>query len=74
MINYTPREPNSEARQSSLTPQMIAALKATQERYKPSTQELAESAERRRQYERRKEAAARSEPLPGHTSYRNRGW
>ncbi|EGT5592856.1 hypothetical protein [Corynebacterium striatum] len=73
MTNCTPSEPNYEAHQSSLTPQMIAALKAAQERYKPSAQKLAESAERRRQYERRKEAAARSEPLPGHTSYRNRG-
>ncbi|MDK8670267.1 hypothetical protein [Corynebacterium sp. MSK195] len=73
MVDYTPSEPNPEARKSSLTPQMIAALKAAQERYKPSAQQLAENAERRRQYERRKEAAARSEPLPGHTSYRNRG-
>lgn len=73
MVNYTPHEHKPEPRHSSLTPQMIAALKAAQERYKPSAQELAENAERRRQYERRKEAAARSEPLPGHTSYRNRG-
>lgn len=72
MRNYTASEPNPNQWKSSLTPQAIADLKAAYERYKPSAQELAEHAERQRQYERRKEAAARSEPLPGNMSYRRR--
>ncbi len=69
--NGTTNVPDKNFR-SSLTPEMIADLKAAYERYKPSAQELAEHAERQRQYERRKEAAARSEPLPGHMSYQRR--
>lgn len=53
---------------SSLTPEMIADLKAAQEKYRPSAQAMEEANQRRRQYKRRKAAAARCEALPGYAS------
>lgn len=72
MNDYSPSP--AQTPHTSLTQRDIDLLKAAQERYRPCAQALEEAAERRRQLERRKEAIARSEPLPGHTSHNRTPW
>lgn len=68
MPNNGATKASDKSFRSGLTPEMIADLKAAQEKYRPCAQAMEEANQRRRQYKRRKAAAARCEPLPGYAS------